>query len=430
MLVRKNQLVLALAAVFGTLVCANAYATNGYFSHGYGNKNKGLAGAGVAFPQDAMQAATNPAGMAMVGDRVDIGLAFFSPMREYSVKTAGAGPFPLGLGTVESDNELFYIPHLAYNHMLSPNNSFGVTVYGNGGMNTEYPAEATPGGAGTFGAGTAGVNLSQLFVAATLAHKFGSVASVGVSGIFAYQRFEATGLQGFAPLSTDGASVTNRGSDSSNGYGVKIGGQANLGSVVTLGASYQTKMRMDQFKKYRGLFADQGDFDIPATATVGAAFHLGKNHTIALDVHRIWYSDVEAIGNPLNPSFSQCLGGAFASCLGGDNGPGFGWEDITVIKLGYQWQVSPDFAWRIGYSDGDQPIPSDEVLFNILAPGVQEQHYTTGFTFNTSPTSEVNLALMYSPENTVSGFNAAATGQIIDLTMKQYEFEISFGLKF
>ncbi len=46
-----------------------AQATNGYFSHGYGIKAKGMAGATTAFAQDAMIAATNPAGMAFVGDR-------------------------------------------------------------------------------------------------------------------------------------------------------------------------------------------------------------------------------------------------------------------------------------------------------------------------------------------------------------------------
>ena len=73
-------------AVFAPI---KSFATNGYFSHGYGTKNKGLAGGGVALPQDAMIAATNPAGMVMVGSRLDAGAAIFSPSpRSYSA-TAG-----------------------------------------------------------------------------------------------------------------------------------------------------------------------------------------------------------------------------------------------------------------------------------------------------------------------------------------------------
>jgi hypothetical protein len=44
-----------------------ANATNGYFSHGYGAKSQGMAGVGIALPQDALAAATNPAGTALVG---------------------------------------------------------------------------------------------------------------------------------------------------------------------------------------------------------------------------------------------------------------------------------------------------------------------------------------------------------------------------
>jgi long-chain fatty acid transport protein len=61
-----------------------ASATNDYFSHGTGVKNRALVGAGVAFPQDVMVSATNPAGMAFFGDRYDVDLVIFNPDRGYS----------------------------------------------------------------------------------------------------------------------------------------------------------------------------------------------------------------------------------------------------------------------------------------------------------------------------------------------------------
>lgn len=63
-------LVLVLSLCLGSL----AQATDGYFSHGYGIKAKGMGGAQTAVAQDAMIAATNPAGMAFVGDRFDVGI--------------------------------------------------------------------------------------------------------------------------------------------------------------------------------------------------------------------------------------------------------------------------------------------------------------------------------------------------------------------
>jgi len=54
-----------------------AFATDGYFSTGYGVKQQGQGGAGIAFPQDSIAAATNPAGMILVGDRFDFGMSWF-----------------------------------------------------------------------------------------------------------------------------------------------------------------------------------------------------------------------------------------------------------------------------------------------------------------------------------------------------------------
>ena len=74
----KTRLALG-AAALTTLFPATALATNGYFSHGYGTISKGLAGAGTALSQDSVAAATNPAGMAFVGNRVDGGFEVFPP---------------------------------------------------------------------------------------------------------------------------------------------------------------------------------------------------------------------------------------------------------------------------------------------------------------------------------------------------------------
>ena len=181
---RLTKLSLAIALAMP----ATAMATNGYFAHGYGTKNKGLAGGGVALPQDAMIAATNPAGMVFVGERMDLGAGIFSPSpRSYTVNGAAVTPAgcgvncPFNLGpdgqANESDNDFFLIPHFAYNWMLGTDSSVGLTVYGNGGMNTEYNtgnATISPDGGtnwftlnGTYGAGTTGVNLEQLFINAS-----------------------------------------------------------------------------------------------------------------------------------------------------------------------------------------------------------------------------------------------------------------------
>jgi long-chain fatty acid transport protein len=41
-----------------------------------------MGGVGIALPQDALAAATNPAGMGLIGDRIDLGATWFRPIRE------------------------------------------------------------------------------------------------------------------------------------------------------------------------------------------------------------------------------------------------------------------------------------------------------------------------------------------------------------
>ncbi len=415
--VRQSTVLFAVAAGLGVAGVANA--TNGYFSHGYGTTSKGLAGAGVALSQDSLAAATNPAGMVTVGDRIDLGAALFSPRREYTagMPTAapGMGDFPLVPGTVESNSDYFFVPHFGWNRMLDDQSSIGISVYGNGGMNTDYPNDAF---GGTFYGGQgAGVDLMQLFIAPTYSRKINDTASWGVTPIIAYQRFKATGLASFG--------VMEDGYDSSWGYGIRLGVQGEVAPGVRLGAAYQSKMYMEEFDKYDNLFAEQGDFDIPANMTVGLAWDVSPSSTLFFDIQHIWYSDIKSIANPFENFF-------IPAPLGADNGPGFGWKDMTVYKLGYQWQTSPDMTWRVGYSYGKQPIRSSEVLFNILAPAVMEHHLTAGFTRQMGPNNELNFAAMYAPSSKVSGSNPLffSGDQDIELKMQQFELELSYAWKF
>ena len=69
----KNLLRASIALAIGLGIAGSASATNGYFTHGIGTKNKGQAGAGIAEPEEAIAMATNPASAALVGSRLEIG---------------------------------------------------------------------------------------------------------------------------------------------------------------------------------------------------------------------------------------------------------------------------------------------------------------------------------------------------------------------
>ena len=396
-------------------------ASDGYFALGYGTASKGMGGAGVALPLDSLSAASNPAAMAFVGNQFDLGLSWFNPNRDYEVKgnpTHAPGTFGLAAGKVKSGSKSFLVPSLGMNWQLTPKSAFGVAIYGNGGMNTDYSAS-------TFYGGATGVNLSQLFIAPTYAYKLTEQHSVGVSAVLAYQQFEAKGLGSFAPYSADSANLSNRGEDTSTGYGLRVGYLGQFSPQFSLGASYQTRTRMGELKKYAGLFAEQGGFDIPSNYTIGLAYHPTEALTFALDVERINYSEVKSIGNPMLPNLQP-------GTLGNTNGAGFGWKDINVYKLGVQWQATQDLMLRAGYNHCDQPVPSSEVLFNILAPGIIEDQVTIGATKTISPKSAVSGSIVRAFSKSVTGPNPLEVPgvQTVTLRMDQWDVEIGYSYKF
>ncbi len=402
-----------------------ALATNGYFAHGYGIQSRAMGGAGIALPQDTLIMATNPAGLSLIEDRFDATAALFSPRRSYEV-SGNPSPPPnaaLAPGKVRSDRNYFVLPEMGISKRLNDRITVGAALFGNGGMNTSYSSHIAPNG--TFGAGKTGVDLAQLFITPSVAYQFDNGASIGASAILAYQWFEIKGINSFAGFSTSPSNLSDNGHDYAFGAGVNIGFMLPVGNTVTLGGHYRSKVYMQEFDDYRGLFAEQGDFDVPATATIGVAWKASNAVTLALDVQRIWYGDIDAIGNGILPAFGQCMMGQVSSCLGGDNGVGFGWDDITTIKLGAKWEAANDWTWRVGYSVGDQPIPSSEVFFNILAPGVMRKHITAGFTkkFDNGKQA-IHFAAMYAPSESVRGFISPT--QSVELEMKQYQLELGW----
>ena len=400
----KFTRVFAFMALAG--LAGSAFATDGYFSHGYGMKAKGMGGAATASSDDAFGGANNPASMAFAGNRLDLGLDVFSPRRKASDSNFGDSGVAV---TSTSDSNYFPIPEFGYTHQMNSNLALGVTVYGNGGMNSNYPAVG-----GMFapmntnllgGTGRLGVDLMQLIVAPTAAYKIAPNHSIGISPLIGYQRFKAEGLQGFGVMNASGGNI---GYDDSFGYGVRIGYMGKITPTVTIGAAYASTMNFEKFKKYSGLFAEQGDFDIPENYNLGVAWQATPAIKLALDYQRINYSKVNSVGNPVLPNF-------MLAPLGADNGAGFGWDDINVWKLGAEYKYSQNLTLRAGYNHTDNPIKGNmtcatmtdcgEVTLNILAPAVIKDHVTLGFTYTLASGNELTMAYMHAFKNEVSGVN-------------------------
>jgi len=276
-----------------------------------------------------------------------------------------------------------------------------------------------------------------LIIAPTAAYKVNASHSIGISPLLGYQRFKAEGLQAFSAISLDPANLSNNGYDDSFGYGVRVGYMGKITPTVTIGAAYASKMRFEEFDKYKGLFAEQGDFDIPSNWNLGVAWQVTPAVKLALDYQRINYSDVASVSNTSQPP--ACMPtmpfgpGIGSDCLGGSTGIGFGWSDIDVWKLGVEYKYSQALTLRAGLNHGDNPIGATDVTFNSVAPGVIENHVTLGFTYTLASGNELTMSYMHGFANDVSGspnmYFPAAAGATEKIEMYQNALGIQYSWK-
>lgn len=406
-------------AAFAVLLFAAvpAHATDGYYSHGYGAQSKGLAGAGLAYPKDSLALATNPAAATALGDRWDVGVDVFTPSRRAAFRGTAQDRSYDGDGKPTA-----FIPEAGWNRQLGDRLAVGVVAYGNGGMITEYKSNPFA----RFGAsGAAGVELQQLFISPTVAYRFAEGQSVGLSVNLAGQTFRARGLGPFAGYSQAPANFTNQGVDTSFGYGVRLGYLGQVTDRLSLGAFWQSQTRFGAFDKYRGLFAEGGDFDAPSTYGVGAAFKATPKLDLVVDWRRIEFSHVKSVGTPLAALFA-------GRPFGADDGPGFGWRDVDVVKVGANYQVNDQWQVRAGFDHTENPIPASQSLLNIVAPAVITQQYTVGATWTRPSGLEISGYALYAPKKTLRGEGSIPAnfgGGDADLSMGEAVVGIAVGWK-
>lgn len=409
----------------GTALAAQpALATTGYFANGTSTESKGMAGAGVAIGTGAMGMVQNPAMGTRYPNRAEACISFFAPSRSATISAPTAATDRLIPGTYKSGNPFFPVPCGGANFALKNGSTLGVMLYGNGGMNTEYSSNFFAGLVPPPGAATTplGVNLEQLFLQVNYAFEVNDQVSVGIAPIFAAQRFSATGLEAFAGSSLSPANTTNNGDDWSTGYGLSLGVTWQATPNLSFGAKVRSKIDMSPFKSYSGLFAEGGDFDIPATAALGLAYTPESYSALTLTAEweRIFYSKVAALSNTSAPP-----GGAGGSATGA----GFGWKDMDVFRVGAEYVANPRWTLRGGLSYNTAFADGPEALINTLAPATPQWHASIGATWQINDRREFHVAYTHAFDNSLSGVNTAFGGQTVTDRMSQDELTLGMTWK-
>ena len=363
MLHKKNSLLSAISLILGLTLSGQAFASNGFFAIGQGTKSKGMGGVGQALSQDSMAAAINPAGMVFQGDRFDIGIEYLktsTTIDDPSVPGFDTKLYPLSLG---------------YNGMLSPQSSVGVSLYANDGIDGDS-------------------RLIQSFANFSYSHIIGEKSSLGGSIIVAGQFFDTIG--------NGGSGVT----DITYGAGFSFGWQGYVGAGITLGATYQSQIKMSENTDYSLVLPDNGEIDIPSTYGAGIAWkHQGL--TLAADYQVIKYGNVTALSYPL----------------------GFGWSDIKIYKLGAQYELK-EWAFRAGWNHSENPIPGNTLDTYGVMPNFITDHMTAGLSKKFGQSSELNVALIYGFKASQSWASSTSPGTTYNADATQYAAEISYGVRF
>jgi long-chain fatty acid transport protein len=403
-----------LVSVLMPLFSGSANAAGGYFALGYGPTARQMAGATTALAKDAFAGSSNPAKWFAAGNRVDIGAEFFMPYRR--VERTGSGTV-YDFATT-SAKDIFIIPEAAFSRRLGDRLAWGVTVYGNGGLNTEFRgnngvpgSNLATGACGSkpanylLGCDKVGLDIVQLVFAPGMAYEFAPGQSIGLAPLIAVQRFEAYGLQAFAPFSKNPSHLSNRGWDWDVGAGVRVGWLGELTPWLSLGAAYATRVYMEGFEDYAGLLAE-GALDIPANLSLGIAWRPGAATTLTFDYQRIDFGDVPATGNGVLNTLLDPVGAP----LGSAHGSGFNWENQDNFRTGVAYAWSAALTVRAGYAYGARP-PRDtgrnSITLNMLAPSAEHQ-ISAGFSWQPNPAQEFHFAYSHFFAPDFSGPSATA----------------------
>lgn len=410
----KQWIALSAAALCPAFVLAD----NGYFQIGYGAEARGVGGAAAASTRDAFGGANNPATTVWAGNRFD-GNLIVTNGKTRMTRAAGLSAPLTGLLDTSTESESRWVPlaEAAYSRLVDPDLSFSVVAYSNG-AGTYFPDGSTvcpaptPAGAAYSGNALCGTGRSittikQLTIAPTLSKRMSDTFSVGASLLMAGQQFKAEGVQMLAPQSATPSHLTNQGTASSFGLGLRVGAYWRASDTLGFGAAWSPRIRMGRLAEYEGLLANQGRLDVPENLLAGMEWLPTKDLSILFDYQRINYSGIPALGN--RPFDGTALRGS-------SNGPGTGWKDMDVFKLGVRYQATPALRVSAGVSSNSAAYADDNTTHNVNSPSTFRRHYTLGLSYATAVDTEWSFFYSLSPAHRTSGPSALSSAVATQLT--------------
>jgi long-chain fatty acid transport protein len=278
-----------------------------------------------------------------------------------------------------------------------------------------------------------GSSFERSYFTPGLEHQVGDASILGVSAVIAYQRYSAANLGLFSASKPDQGSAFSRSlftpvdsgytpyQESAYGTGVRLAVRQEVISGVELDAGFQSRIDMEEFAAYRGVYSQPADLDIPARARLGLAFQANERSWLNIAVERVLYSDISAFP-------SRRLPNRFLSLMGDSTSPSFNWEDLTVFSVGFTWSDGKEQQWHVDLSTRTQPSPSSSLLSRAIDGDLAKSAMVVGYSRRTGERSRLDFNAAYAPSE--YAFGGSVLGVTTDELGQQLELEAMWSLSF
>jgi hypothetical protein len=242
----------------------------------------------------------------------------------------------------------------------------------------------------------------------------------GVDAVFADQRFASWTLSPLVEQSTQTFPAHSIATEESRGTGLALA----LGGPFTdqLGWSIGLRSRVDMnaYKRFQGVYSEPGDLDIPATAALGLTASVLPGAEFVLGAEHVFYSEI-------NSFTSYALPNRFLALLGDSNSPSFEWQDLTVYSAAVQGDIAA-WQWSVRYSTSLQPNPTSQLLQQAIQGIQSDSNWSLGMGRSFGSLGDVRLSASYAGSEYVLGSPYLSNVDPTEST--HFEFEALWNVKF
>ena len=309
------------------------------------------------------------------------------------------------------DSDVMILPDFAGNLNLNPDTYFY--------MNFEWQSSAqyfSP--EANAGSKAIGNQFERRYFSPGFEHNVSDGGVLGVAAVIAYQRYSAASLGLMSATTPDDEFFPSVRytpyEESGYGTGVRLDLRQEIFRGLAFETGFQSRIDMNQFAAFRGVYANPADLDIPARARVGLDFKTSERSWLNVAVERVLYSDINAFP-------SRYLPNRFLSLLGDSTSPAFDWQDLTVYTVGWSWSNGADEQWQFDISTRPQPSPSSLLLSQALQRDVAKSAVKIGYSRRTGRTSRLNFNAAYAPAE--YAFGGSVLGVTTDSLDQRFEAE-------